>query len=232
MGREKLVIIGGGYAGLSFVEELRNQEDKENRAEIILFSSEVFCSRPNLFFRFKFPGKKVIDYGEKSENFYSVYKVAHKNERIVKVSPEHKFLISERGDKYEFTKLIMCTGSLPNLYMPKKNLVIQANFGEFLNFKTHPDVYLVRNVFETKQLHERLSTLHPTDNVVILGSGALTVDLVSNIFEGYFKNIKEYWPLHTNLVYHFRLLYWLVVWLDIPYWISMHANCLKIGSRT
>lgn len=100
----KLVVIGGGYAAICFIEEIRKIEPKETPFEITLFSVEDFCSRPNLFFRFKFPTKSDIEYGNKNDNFYQNLKIKLIKELVTNVNPKEKYLITEK-EKYEFDKV-------------------------------------------------------------------------------------------------------------------------------
>eukprot|EP01080_Neovahlkampfia_damariscottae_P009927 gene9927-2248_t len=187
MSEEIFVVVGGGYSGLSFAEEIRKLEKDDFKKRIIIYSAEEFCSRPNIFFRLKFPTQDKVDFGEKAKEFYEKNKFELRHQKVVKIDTKEKYLLTENGEKQIFDKLLLSTGSVPN-YINKDQKFLLPTLENYQELKLEKDIFVIRDIQQVTTLNERiLSFKDTTCNIFVVGSGALSLDICSSITEG-FKN--------------------------------------------
>jgi NADPH-dependent 2,4-dienoyl-CoA reductase/sulfur reductase-like enzyme len=202
------VIIGAGYAGISCAQEIRA---KDADAKITILSREQFCSRPNLFFRFKFLTwhERHLDYyGGLQVHGDSSFADKHKIEilldvNVENINPYERTLHYKKNDELvslQYDKLCLATGGSPSV----------VSFPVTVDDSTHTNVltttheesahyvddiknmFVVRNVEEITLLYEKMKLLYESNSheqtdtdILVVGSGALALDVVGTIMEGY-----------------------------------------------
>lgn len=113
MSKQKIVVIGNGMVGHSFIEKLVASEGYDN------FEVHTFCEEPRLaydrvYLSSYFSGKTAEDLSLVKPNFYEQNGVTvYLNDKAVEIDREAKTVVSEQGTKIEYDKLIMATGSYP-----------------------------------------------------------------------------------------------------------------------
>ncbi|KAG2377645.1 hypothetical protein C9374_009161 [Naegleria lovaniensis] len=242
-----IIIVGGGYSGISLIQSIREYESKKLSSTananpsvplyITLISNEDFCSRPNLFFRFKFlqasPSSKLLDYHggihlhdssnsdsnttDLSKNFIQKYNINQVilNSVVTSVNANEKTIKYKRNDgddkeiELKYDDLCLCLGGRAHVVeypvtfsLPEERSVTFPKL-EFENIskKYHihtgvPNYIYVRNVEEVELVYNimrQLYSYYTTTNtqssehnrIVVIGSGTLSLDIVSHIIEGY-----------------------------------------------
>ncbi|KAL9642425.1 hypothetical protein ABK040_014268 [Willaertia magna] len=106
------LIIGSGYAGISLATHL---SENNFHLPITIFTTEDFCNRPNLFFRYKFLKKEEIDfYGNVNLNQMKIYK-----KKILSIYKNNSLtcqnLMTLSIETYSFDYLVLATGGKPNV---------------------------------------------------------------------------------------------------------------------
>ena len=117
-----IIIIGGGYAGISCAEHLRALG---STAMIRVFALEQFCSRPNLFFRLKFlnQAEDKINYGLlHKDTFYTKHAITlHENENVECINFEQRTITAVHNNtstQYSYTQIVFATGGIPRYVCP------------------------------------------------------------------------------------------------------------------
>ncbi|WP_209124569.1 nitrite reductase large subunit NirB [Alkalihalobacillus sp. BA299] len=113
MGREKLVLIGNGMAGINCIEEiLKNQPDK---FEITVFGSEPHFNYNRILLSTVLQGAtKVEDITINGRGWYDENNIQlFTSEAVTKVELDKKVVITEHNRKVAYDKLIFATGSVP-----------------------------------------------------------------------------------------------------------------------
>jgi 3-phenylpropionate/trans-cinnamate dioxygenase ferredoxin reductase component len=111
--RYKYIIVGGGLAGASAIEGIR---DLDKDGSILLISKEKHLPyhRPPLSKSLWTGKKKVIDIFVKNQSFYDDNGVCVLLEdEIVGLDAKNKSISSRAGECYEFDKLLIATGGEP-----------------------------------------------------------------------------------------------------------------------
>jgi NADH dehydrogenase FAD-containing subunit len=206
-----IIIVGGGYAGLSCAQHVR---ELDPNVKIIILNQEPFCSRPNLFFRFKFPHwhEKHLDYSagiitdQECENSlprklnisfldgYSALKVNVEQNRITVFDKN-----TQEIREMEYDSLCLALGGVPNVVkfpLPQQQITDHSRIFKNKSVTYHKyvqdveNMITVRNIDDIQFLYSSIRELHDSNenvnrNIFILGSGALCLDIVTHILDGY-----------------------------------------------
>ena len=176
--REKIVIIGGGFAGLQLAKKLNNKRkkviviDKVNHHMFQPLFYQVACGRiePS---NISFPFRKIF---QRSRN------VQYRMTEVQKIIPEQNKIIT---DDVEFTydKLVIATGCKTNFFGNEK--MEKLTYG----MKNTQEAIAIRNhillTFE-KLIIEKKRSDDGNWNIVIVGSGPTGVELA-----GAFSEMKK-----------------------------------------
>jgi NADPH-dependent 2,4-dienoyl-CoA reductase/sulfur reductase-like enzyme len=118
-----------------------------------------------------------------------------KNEKVLKIHPAKKFVTLKNDETHFYDKLLLATGSLPNTLENGKESISYPTLGDYQNLKLSPGSFIIRNINEINSLHQRISNFKDSNvnqnkiqskyQIVIIGSGALSVDIVSSLLDGY-----------------------------------------------
>ncbi|MEN6371703.1 MAG: FAD-dependent oxidoreductase [Armatimonadota bacterium] len=109
----KYIIVGGGLAGASAVEGIR---ERDKGGSILLFGSEKHLpyDRPPLTKKLWFGQKKVEEIFVHDSDFYKANNVDLAFDvDVVGVDASGKNVTDSRGDTYPFDKLLLATGGVP-----------------------------------------------------------------------------------------------------------------------
>ena len=176
--REKILIIGGGFAGLQLAKTLNNK-----RKKVILIDRVNHHMFQPLFYQLasgriepsniSFPFRKIF---QKSRN------TQFRMTNVEKVIPEQNKVVTEDAE-FSYDKLILATGCKTNFFGNEK--MEQLCFG----MKNTQEAIAIRNhvllTFE-KLIIERSRTDDGNWNIVIVGSGPTGVELA-----GAFAEMKQ-----------------------------------------
>ncbi|TDQ24018.1 NAD(P)/FAD-dependent oxidoreductase [Tenacibaculum caenipelagi] len=190
---KKLVVIGGGFAGLELVKRLGNSEDYE----IVLVDSNNYNFFPPLIYQVS------TGFMEPSAISYPFRKILRKLKNVrfrlgilEKVVPEENKIILSNGE-LEYDILVMATGTETNFF-GNKNIEKYS-----LPMKTISDALSLRNVILTR--FDRATRIHNAEErkkyltFVIAGAGPTGVELSGILAEMRASIImKDYPELHKN----------------------------------
>ncbi|WP_286914025.1 NAD(P)/FAD-dependent oxidoreductase [Flavobacterium sp. UBA4197] len=172
----RIVIIGGGFAGIALAKKLRNKN-----VQVVLLDKHNYHTFQPLLYQvatggleagsIAYPIRKVV---QEYENFY--FRLA----QVKEIDTEHKKVIADIGDLY-YDYLVIATGSKTNYFGNKeieKNSMAMKTIPQSLNIRS-----LILENFEqallTNDINERLSLM----NFVIVGGGPTGVELAGALAE-------------------------------------------------
>ena len=175
--REKIVIIGGGFAGLQLAKKLNNK----NKKIIIIDKVNHHMFQP-LFYQLasgriepsniSFPFRKIF---QNSRN------IRYRMTEVLKILPEeNKIITSTDATEFSYDKLVIATGCKTNFFGNDKMETL--TFG----MKNTQEAIAIRNnvllTFE-KLIIERKRSDDGNWNIVIVGSGPTGVELAGAFAE-------------------------------------------------
>lgn len=173
--REKIIIIGGGFAGLQLAKKLNNKRkkvlvlDKVNHHMFQPLFYQVACGRiePS---NISFPFRKIF---QRSKN------IQYRMTEVTKILPEEKKIITE-DTEYTYDKLVIATGCRTNFFGNDKMESLcygMKNTQEAISIRNH-----ILLTFE-KLIIERKRSDDGNWNIVIVGSGPTGVELAGAFAE-------------------------------------------------
>ena len=174
--REKIIIIGGGFAGVSMARKLSGKKDHK----VILIDKVNHHMFQPLFYQvasgrlepsnISFPFRKIL---QKSKN------VQFRMTDVEKIIPEENRLITSEGT-FSYDKLVIATGCSTNFFGNEK--MERLTYG----MKTTQEAISIRNhillTFE-KLIIEKSRSDDGNWNIVIVGSGPTGVELAGAFAE-------------------------------------------------
>ena len=172
----RVVIIGGGFGGISLAKKLAKQEvqvvmlDKHNyhTFQPLLYQVSTGGLEPDSI---AYPIRKILS---KYPNFY--FRLANVN----KIDPDSKTLETDIGP-LKFDYLVLATGSKTNFFGNKEievNSMIMKTVPEALNLRS-----LILQNFEKALLIDSLDDQDALINFVIVGGGPTGVELAGALAE-------------------------------------------------
>lgn len=174
--REKIVVVGGGFAGLQFAKKLNGKMghkvmviDQVNHHMFQPLFYQVACGRiePS---NISFPFRKIFQH---SRN------VQYRMTEVLQVVPQENRVICKEGT-FSYDKLVIATGCRTNFFGNEK--MEQLTFG----MKNTQEAISIRNhvllTFE-KLIIEKTASDDGNWNIVIVGSGATGVELAGAFSE-------------------------------------------------
>lgn len=174
--REKIIVVGGGFAGLQFARKLNNKTgqkvmliDKGNHHMFQPLFYQVASGRlePS---NISFPFRKIF---QKSRN------VQFRMTQVLKVIPEENKIICEDAS-FNYDKLIIATGCKTNFFGNHK--IANLTFGmkdtqQAISIRNHILLTLEKLIIEKKRTDDG------NWNIVIVGSGPTGVELAGTFSE-------------------------------------------------
>lgn len=174
--RDKIIVIGGGFAGLQFARKLNGKIEKKvmviDKANHHMFQPlfyQVACGRiePS---NISFPFRKIF---QRSQN------VQFRMTEVKEILPQENKIITEDAT-FHYDKLVIATGCKTNFFGNQKMESLaygMKNTQEAISIRNH-----VLLTFE-KLIIERKSTDDGNWNIVIVGSGPTGVELAGAFAE-------------------------------------------------
>ena len=173
--REKIVIIGGGFAGLQFAKTLNNKRKKViviDRVNHHMFQPlfyQVACGRiePS---NISFPFRKIF---QRSRN------IQYRMVEVKKILPEQNKIITSEAE-FTYDKLVIATGCRTNFFGNAKMEVLthgMKNTQEAVSIRNHILLTFEKLIIEKKRSDDG------NWNIVIVGSGPTGVELAGAFSE-------------------------------------------------
>jgi len=109
------IIVGGGLAGASAVEGIR---ERDKNGDVLLIASEKHLpyDRPPLTKKLWFGKKKVEDIFLHDQKFYDQNGVTlAQGETVTALDPKQKKITNNNGREFRFQKLLLATGGVPRI---------------------------------------------------------------------------------------------------------------------
>lgn len=150
-----LVVIGGGIAGVSCVEQLSELCPRENIT--LITASDVVKATLN----FRQFGKTLQEFDVEERSARNLFRdranVVVSQSQVVAFHPQEHYVVTDSGDKLHYKKLCICSGGRPNI------------------ISKHPRVIGIRDTESVQQFKLKLSKAR---RVVIIGNGGIALELV------------------------------------------------------
>ncbi|MFN4307062.1 FAD-dependent oxidoreductase, partial [Sulfurihydrogenibium azorense] len=110
----KVVVVGAGMAGNALVDELLNLDSS---LDIHLFGEEKTPTYNRIYLTDVLSGKKLPTQLllKNYQRFEEEGVKLHLGQRVERIFPESKKFITSQGKMYSYDKLVIATGSLPNV---------------------------------------------------------------------------------------------------------------------
>lgn len=166
---KKIILVGGGFAGMQFAKSLRNKEH-----QILLIDRQNHHQFQPLFYQvagsmlepssISFPFRRV---------FQGTRNMEYRMTSLEKILPEEKAIITDSG-RYEYDYLVLATGATTNFF-GNKSIEKHA-----LGLKTTQQAIKIRNHILTnfeRVITKKQSEQEPFLNIVIVGAGPTGVEL-------------------------------------------------------
>ncbi|MDD4602251.1 MAG: NAD(P)/FAD-dependent oxidoreductase [Bacteroidales bacterium] len=192
--RPRLIIIGGGFGGITLIQKLKNKN-----FEIILIDKYNHHNFQPLLYQ-------VATCGLSATSIASPFRRMFKNYHnftfhlagVTRIDPDHRCIETNIG-KFEYDYLVISTGSKPNFY---NNPQLEENS---LVMKSLDDALTIRNTlleqFELATFNKNAEEKKIILNFVIIGGGATGVELAGALAE-FKKHIigKDYPEIDPSLM--------------------------------
>jgi len=172
----RIVIIGGGFAGIALAKKLKNK-----RVQVILLDKHNYHTFQPLLYQvatggleagsIAYPIRKVV---QEYQNFY--FRLAFVNE----IDTENQIVKADIGElRYDY--LVLATGSKTNFFGNKeieRNSVAMKTIPQSLNIRS-----LILENFEQALLTNDIHDRHSLINFVLVGAGPTGVELAGALAE-------------------------------------------------
>ncbi len=189
----KIVVIGGGFGGLSFLQKAR----KSNNEFTLIDKTNHHLFQP-LLYQVATAALSPADITVPIRNlFKNDSNVKVKLGEVVNINKEKKQIVLKNDDVIDYDKLIVSTGASYSYFG-------NDNWGKFSNgLKNINDALDIRDkilkAFEKAENESNKNIQQKFLNFVVIGGGPTGVEVAGSIAEIAFKNInKEYRNFNSN----------------------------------
>jgi len=172
----RIVIIGGGFAGISLAKRLRNK-----KVQVVLLDKHNYHNFQPLMYQvatgglepdsIAYPIRKIV---QEYKDFY--FRLAE----VRDIDPENNIIYADIGDiKYDY--LVIATGSKTNYFGNKeieRNSMAMKTIPQSLNIRS-----LILENFEQALLTNDIDERHSLMNFVLVGGGPTGVELAGALAE-------------------------------------------------
>ncbi|WP_075590425.1 nitrate reductase [Labilibacter marinus] len=163
--KERIAIIGAGAAAYQFISEYRTS-NKTDSIEVFSKEKHPFYNRI-LLPEYLTEHKSWEDIQKHKASDIKDWNIKlHTECEIVQINKEKKYIVDGDGNDYAFDKLIICTGSRPNVPPQVK-----------IDFES---TYTIRSKEDADRLKENLKG---KNSVTIVGGGLLGLEIASSLLE-------------------------------------------------
>jgi len=156
--KEKIVIVGNGISGVTCARYIRKYSDHD----ILIISAEspYFFSRTALMYVYM--GHMTFEHLQPYENwFWGKNKIELKQAVVSEIKTGENQLVLKNGEKVDYTKLILATGSKPNKFGWKGQ-----------DLKGVQGMYSKQDLDELEEI-----TKNGIDRAVIVGGGLIGIEM-------------------------------------------------------
>lgn len=163
----KIVVVGGGAGGASFAARMRRLD---NKAEIIVLEKTGETSIASCGLPYFIGG--IIEERAKMQvaspaMMKSLFDIEIKlNTKVVKINPQDKNVITEKGEVYDYDKLVLAVGAKP--FVP-----------EISGIENMPH-FVVKNLADADKIKSFIADNKPS-NAVVVGGGFIGVEVAENL---------------------------------------------------
>lgn len=198
--RRKIVVIGGGFAGLNFVKEL----SKDQRFQITLVDQNNYHFFPPLLYQV---ASAFIEPSNISYPFRRMFQKKpdlrfHMGE-LIRVTPEANLVQTSSGTLH-YDYLVLATGTRTNYFgmeHVEKNAWPMKTINDALNLRNHILLSMEKAVRATSKAEKEKAL-----NIVVAGGGPTGVEISGMLAElGSYIAAREY-PEIKNLTGHIHLV--------------------------
>ncbi|WP_269758178.1 NAD(P)/FAD-dependent oxidoreductase [Thalassobacillus sp. C254] len=113
MGKNKLVLVGNGMAGLHCIEELLKIDNE--KYEITIFGSEPHINYNRIMLSSLLQGSSTVE--EITLNDWQWYQdnniTLYTGEKVLQIDSENQMIVTDKGREVDYDRLILATGSVP-----------------------------------------------------------------------------------------------------------------------
>ncbi|CAN8139990.1 hypothetical protein THIOSC15_1980042 [uncultured Thiomicrorhabdus sp.] len=110
--KQKIVVVGNGMVGHSFIEKLVKSEARQNY-EIIVFGEEPRKAYDRVYLSSYFSGKTADDLSLVTPGFYEENNIDIRlNRKVVSIDREAKTVTVDDGSVQDYDRLVLATGSI------------------------------------------------------------------------------------------------------------------------
>lgn len=192
--KKKIVIVGGGFAGIRTVLSLAKYAKKY--VEITLITPKTHFEYNPALYRYV-TGNSSLEVCIPLAHIFKGVRVTLARDRVVSINKAAKHVICESGAEYSYDKLVLALGS-ETTYMGIEGLK-EYSFGmktvaEALRLKEQ----VVATLYLVKQ-HNQTSDKVRDANFVVIGGGATGVELAGRLVE-YAHSLADNLGLDRSLV--------------------------------
>lgn len=171
----KVVVVGGGFAGVKAALSLANKKSVEVR----LISDQTYFEYHAAMYR-SATGRSPLEVAIPLREFFAFAKnVEVIEDKIVDIDNTTKYLMGESGSRYAYESLILALGNVTEYYGIK-------------GLKEHS--HGVKTIHESlklkRTLHEQLIEKQAESNYVVVGGGASGIELSAELVF-YLKKIRK-----------------------------------------
>lgn len=159
-----IIIIGSGFAALQTIKMIRNS-DTGLPITVITADQGVEYNKPSLshvFSEKQCPSDLVTHTAEQLEQKHGVSMIT--NTRVTSLDTDEHMLITEHGERYSYSKLVLATGA--NTFVPPALAEHKAS------------LLTMNSLQEFSQGHEKLQT---ANRVAVIGGGLIGVELALDL---------------------------------------------------
>nr|WP_321454048.1 molybdopterin-dependent oxidoreductase [uncultured Carboxylicivirga sp.] len=167
--KERIIIIGAGAGACKFIEEYRNLDTED---EILVFSKEANPFYNRILLPEYYTGHKSWDNLVRLEDsLFEKYKIkVSTNNPIVSIQANDKTVTDSKGISHSYDKLIISTGSRPNL--PSG---VSVDYNGTFSIRSKEDADRMKKYMTFKK------------SVVVVGGGLLGLEIASSLMEAGLK---------------------------------------------
>jgi len=173
---QKIVIIGSGMVGHHLVDQLKQ---KSINAQVTVLSAEPRLAYDRVHLSEFFGGKTADDLALTTTDEYTKWGVDFRvNAKVVEINRSEKFVVTEAGEKFNYDKLVIATGSYP--FVPP---IPGKDQEHCLVYRTIEDLHAIEN----SAVHSKIG--------VVIGGGLLGLEAANALKQlGLETHVVEFAP--------------------------------------
>ena len=157
---DRVVVVGGGSGAVGTVEGLR-EKGFQGAITVISYEGYLPIDRPKL-------SKALITDESKLQirdhGFYTNGSIDFVGDEVTDIDFQGKTVLTKKGEKYSYTKLVLATGGTP------KVLPLQG-------FKVLGNIFTLRTVWDAKRIVDAINVDDKRKKIVVIGSSFIGMEV-------------------------------------------------------